>query len=143
LLWQLDSARRPVELTFHEAAPGLFLSRFTADRSETLRFHLADADRPDHRLRLVLAAESDRSPELQVDPDHALQLARASTATGGRFMGLGSSPEMTGFTGQTGGGQRPLALRDFAPWALLLALLTLLLEILWRRLPSRPQTSSI
>lgn len=141
LLWRLDESGKPLELRFHEAAPGLYLSRFTAERSETLKFHVANSQHPDHRIRLVLAADSDRSPELQVDPDHGLPLAAASLATGGRSFATVGKAGLDGFVARTGGGQRPLALRDFAPWALLLALLTLLFEILWRRLPSRPQAS--
>lgn len=138
-IWHLEESGKPRPLRFHEAAPGMFLCRFTASRKGPLRFWVAQADRPDRRQRLVLAANADSSPELQVDPSHGLDLDRASQATGGRHLVLSNATRTDDFSTPAGGGQVPLALRDFAPWALLLALITLLLEILWRRLPSRSQ----
>jgi Ca-activated chloride channel homolog len=121
------------ELGFRERAPGRFESRLAIDPGEELRI-IAESRLGSGaiRKRLVSNAREDVAHELQVDPLRALDLAALSRATGGQHLAF----EETGsFTLAAGGGTRPVTIKRLWPWLALLALLTYLAEIFYRRRP--------
>ena len=130
---QLDEAGVASEpLVLHERAPRQFEARFTAAASDEVHL-FAEAGAGDvlFRERLVSNANSDRATEFQVDPQKALDLTRLSAATGG--LGFDVDQSLAGFDPLAGGPANAADLSRLWPWFVLLALLTYLLEIYYRR----------
>lgn len=118
-----------VELTFEERADGLQECNWPADPDAAL-FVLA-GPRNDER-RLAASPRSDREPDLNVDPEHALDLARLSAATGGREL---RPAALASFVPQAGPNTETLGRTRLAPLALLIALACYLADIVHRRRP--------
>ena len=129
-----NGAEAERELVFRERAEGLFSARFVLAPEREARL-LAGSLGETPRFRLVSPAAEDVAPELNVDPQGALDLQRLAGATGGRALEV---RELGGFSPPIGGGVAPVGLRDLAPWCLLLALLVYLGDLAWRRRPSAP-----
>ncbi|MEZ6195397.1 MAG: hypothetical protein R3F20_06690 [Planctomycetota bacterium] len=84
------------------------------------------------RARRLVAPAGDCPGRLARPDGGALELARVSTATGGRLLGELRSSELSAPRAE-----RPRELLDLRPWALLIALLLFLADVLLRRLPVR------
>ena len=123
-------AERPV--VFREQAPGLFEARIDAPRGETVRVVVEAARR---RQRVAAVANSDTSPETQVDPRSALPLARLAQRTGGSLLSVDAPPEAFAVGGAAAEVATSLAIARLWPFLLLAALLAYLGELLYRRWP--------
>ncbi len=130
---RLGEGETATALEFHERAPGRFVATLGRDPAAAVRIACGTVDPARGAWRLVSPAHPGGSPEGQVDPAHALDLAALAAATGGSVIGdLGS------FNPTAGGGGAPRGIRELAPLCSLLALLAFLGEILYRRSRSHP-----
>lgn len=118
-----------VILEFHETAPDIFEAKMVASPDEEIYVTVGIAGKKFSR-RLVSIIREDVSAERQVDPLLGLDLARLAALTGGQSVG-GNSSEMADAATSTE--QMSLALTRLWPYILLLALLTYLSELLYRR----------
>ncbi len=120
------------ELSLRERAPGVFEARWAASPDAEVRV-LAEAGHGAAltRTRLVSSARAGVASEHQVDPSRALDLAALSSATGG--LDVQASGGLASFTPASGGGDAAFAVSRLWPWFVLLALLTYILEIYYRR----------
>jgi hypothetical protein len=116
-------------LEFRERAPGLFTARFVLDPAREARIE-ASGEGTEAVYRLVSAPESDLFPELQVDPEQALDLEALAAATGGNYLPLDQVQDLVI---PAGGGFRPVGIFRLWPLCLLLALVGYLGELLYRR----------
>lgn len=121
--------RATVALQFEDLADGLQESIWTANPDDTL-FVLAGPQHDEHRL--AATPHSDRAPEMNVDPDHSLDLASLSAATGGQVV---RAAAFANFEPSSGPDGASIGRRRLAPVALLLALLCYLADIVHRRRP--------
>lgn len=120
-----------VPVTFRERANGAFTAEWVADpASEQRVFAGVDDGQRRTEVRLVSNAWDDVSPERNVDPAEALDLAALSRATGGQHLSVAG---LDRFLPAAGGGTRPLGIASLWPWLLALALLCYLGEIAYRR----------
>jgi hypothetical protein len=124
-----EDGNEELELAFRERADGLFDARFVLAPEREARL-LAGALGEEPRTRLVSPARGDVAPELNVDPLAALDLEQLAKATGGRHA---SAARIEDFEPSVGGAAFPVGLRDLAPWCLLIALLSYLTDLAWRR----------
>ena len=129
----LQDAGPATPLVFRERSPGVFTAEVVLPPDREARIE-AGIEGRETRTRLVSAAYADIAAELQVDPELALDLRALAAATGGQH---GSLEELgaTGFA--TGGGDRAVGIFRLWPWCLLLALVTYLGELLYRRTRAR------
>jgi hypothetical protein len=120
----------PSPLAFERVAPGHFEARVTAAPDLELRLTLGPAGRG------ALVVPPAQAPELNVDPEAALDLEVLAAGTGGTHARV---PSLTAGlpAPAAGGADDPLRLRDLRPLLLGLALLTYLAEVLLRRLDRR------
>jgi Ca-activated chloride channel homolog len=118
-----------VELTFEARADGLQEAVWSHDPDAAL-FVIAGSEAAERRL--AAAPRSDRSPELNVDPARALDLAGLSAATGGRRL---RPAAVATFDPPVGGNTDSIGRTRLAPLALLVALLCYIADIIHRRRP--------
>ena len=141
-------------LRLFERAPGHFEGRLSASPFEAVRM-LAQVGPAagSQQLRLVSPASEGLAHEHQVDPALGVDLEALAEATGGEALAeatggealadatAGSPPRagtLRDFTPSVGGGSAPVTISRVWPWFVLLALLTYLLEIFYRRSGLRP-----
>lgn len=120
------------ELAFRERAPGWFeaAAPWSVDREARIV-----ADQGTGPWRLVSPSTEARAPETQVAFDAMLDLEALAAATGGARTD-GSDPSLAT---SAGGGLRRL--RQLWPWLLLVALVTYLGELLYRRWPANTEVT--
>ena len=85
-----------------------------------------------YRIHVVSPDHDGLADERHVDPSRALDLGALAAATGGAEPAPEAS-SLTSFLPVAGGGGGPAAVVRVWPWLVLLALLTYLFEILYRR----------
>ncbi len=117
-------------LTFVRRAPDLWVARYVPEPATQRDIQAwAGEDRSD---ALWVAPRVEASLEHQVDPALTLDLVRLAESTGGTWQELDNAG---GFTPTAGGGDAPVDVVALWPWALLLALLVWLGELVYRRMP--------
>ena len=121
-----DGPRAGESLDFAEMAPGWFRARASVAAHEDLRLL-----NPASGSRLI--ASPAVSAETQVDPLLGLGLARLAEATGGVDLRRGATASRMADTPSA----RSMTVRNLSPWLLLLALLSYLGELLYRRWPAK------
>jgi Ca-activated chloride channel family protein len=122
-----SDGRRGARVQLHSLTPGLFAGEIPAPASEAVRVEAEGVNVTGERgfqpvTRLVSVAHEDTAPELQVDPESALDLAALSSVTSST--GIAFSEQPTG---------KSLDLTRLWPYCLLLALLLYLGELTYRR----------
>ncbi len=130
-LSRIDALGGATAIEFKEIAPGLFRAVLALASDEVVRLEAGAAERPRWRRRLVSDPRDERALEAQVAPGVGLDLAAAAAASGGRELTLESLPANWPESSGAGGFSATL----LWPWALILALIAFLAEILLRRLP--------
>jgi hypothetical protein len=120
-------------LVFRERSPGVFTAEVVLPPEREARIE-AGIDGGRAVTRLVSAAYADIAPELQVDPELALDLSALTAATGGQH---GSLPALAALGFPTGGGAGAVGVFRLWPWCLLLALVSYLGELVYRRTRAR------
>ena len=135
-------AARPVGAqdgpAFRRLAPGHFEARLVAPDPGALRLAVGTAAEPDQGRLVVPPAAA---PELQADPTAALDLVALAALTGGTSRVTTTWPDALEAPA-TGGAREPERLREGRPLLLLLALLTYLAELSWRRLDRGPRVAA-
>jgi Mg-chelatase subunit ChlD len=129
-----EKAEGPGEaVSFRQRAPGLFEADLILDPDEDIRVS-ASVEEGDSASRslLVSMAREDVFPETQVDPLKGLDLGKLALATGGQRIEAGDPRIVRPVAGAN---QLSLALSKLWPYLLLLALLTYLAELVYRRWP--------
>ena len=116
-------------IPFELRADGVYRAEFWRDPSEEVRLQ-AGVEGRDARVRLV--APRGVTPEHQVNPAGSLALAEVARATGGRVLDASSAMA----TLPVGGRANAIGITRLAPPLALLALLTYLFEIYYRRRPA-------
>ncbi len=120
-------------LSFAERAPGWYEARWVAPLEVEVRAVVeAGSGAAAYRSHLVSPDHDGVAHERHVDPSRALDLGALTAATGGEQL----TPEpasLTSFAPAVGGGEAPVAVVRVWPWLVLVALLTYLFEILYRR----------
>jgi Mg-chelatase subunit ChlD len=134
-----QEAQRQDTLRFNQLAPGYFVADFAVDPATELRVSAAAVDvsgqsRPRGELRLVSMPGEDVAAENQVDPAAGLDLQALAQATAGAFIDIADATGAQ-FAAGLSEGQSALKLYRLWWWALLLALLVYLGELIWRRWP--------
>ena len=114
---------------FREMAPGWFEARMLLAPENAVHIEASSSIHSKQITRLVLDPFSDHSPELQVSTNHKLPLLALAGATNGQV--LDATSERPSSSDGTA-----LALREYAPWLLLLGLLLFLCDLYYRRRPS-------
>ena len=117
----------PVALHFEERAHGVFRATWIANPSDEVVVEAGVAPRGGADQILVSRSAEDLSPEQQVP--EALDLDRLRSATGGERLRLDSGGKRIATAGASNGRQ----LRRLWPWLALLALLSYLGDLAWRR----------
>lgn len=137
----LDAQGKPgASLAFRQLAPGFFSAEWTADPAEELRIDARALDRsgaapPRGDMRLVSMAAADVSDEHQVDPQSALNLEALAEATAGTFIDSATAAGAADFSAAPRTDLSSLKLYRLWWYALLLALLLYVGELLYRRWP--------
>ena len=120
-------------LSFSERAPGWFEARWNAPLTEEVRAVVeAESGAGLARVHVVSPDHDGLMHERQVDPTGALDLSALAAATGGAELPAQTSSLST-FLPLVGGADAPAAVFRVWPWFVLLALLSYLFEILYRR----------
>jgi hypothetical protein len=128
-----DDGSAGESLAFSERAPGWFEARWVAPLSDEVRVMVEAGDGGAfYRTHVVSPDHDGLAHERQVDPARALDLSSLAAATGGAELAPQAS-SLAGFLPVAGGGTAPVAVVRLWPWLVLLALLTYLFEILYRR----------
>ncbi len=134
-----ETARDGEAFAFRERAPGVFVATIDWAADQPARVVAGAEGRTRGSLRLASRAHEDHNNEQQVDPESALDLTVAASATGGKSVpAAGASAAVL----STGGGTRPLTLQRLWPLCLLLALFCYLGDLVWRRRPRRVGAST-
>ncbi len=121
-------------LEFRWRAPGSYSLSLPFSASRTLRL-ICGSSGSRRTQSLISGPASDVAPELAVDPRAALDLEALALSSGGSFFELAGAAH---FKPAVGGATAPRAVRRLWPLLLLLALLTYIGDILWRRRPLHP-----
>lgn len=115
------------ELTFQRVGPDRFLAEWRSDPTQPVGVLARSASDP----RPVYAASSPLTTDLErADPRARVRASQWSEPTGGQVLSLETLGEAP-----LGGADQAGRLREGRPWLLGIALVLLLLEILYRRLP--------
>lgn len=114
-------------VAMREVAPGVFHGSRIAASTDTMQ--LVASTNAGWRHRVCSDPLAVRAPETQVDPRAALPTVAIAAATGGVHVAVGASvPKLA--VGRTGA---PLQVLPVWPWLVLLALLTYLVDVWFRR----------
>ena len=119
-----DSGLSPGALSFREMSPGWFRAELAAPASEDVRLLSPATNRH-------LIATATVSAETQVDPWRGLDLERLAAVTGGAVLSRGDASSGIPVSAAA------LSIRKLWPWLVLLAVLSYLGELLYRRWPAR------
>jgi Ca-activated chloride channel family protein len=114
---------------FREMAPGWFEARLLLAPASAIHIEGGSSQHAKQITRLVLDPFSDRSPELQVSSNLKLPLLAVASATNGQVLDANSERPNSS-------DGNALALREYAPWLLVLGLLLFLYDLYYRRRPS-------
>lgn len=131
-LYEIDSSPISEESPgFDETAPGLFEAEIRSSAQADLFMGVGNTFN-DRVWRIVSLAATDQVKENQVDPLNALDLDELAAQTGGMSVSETNSTELTQTLSL---GSVAYGIFDFRPWIFLLALITYLADLIYRRWP--------
>lgn len=123
-----------IALEFTLRAPDLFRARIDLPPTETLELELGTVGLAHATVRRVSDASRSHAPETQVDPDAAIDLAKASERTGGIAVpSSDNGATSNAWPDSVSTARSPIGATSLAPHAFLLALALYLADLVLRR----------